>query len=315
METLIKEKEENIHIAFDLATPPIGRVLFKPISIPQNFKAETIPSVNRVRIFIKHHIWKWIISPLFLMFALLVYVCIPIQFFSKGLFSSLFYQLNRYTKRLLDIVGAIIGLALYSIPILIIGVLIKLDSKGPVLYTQLRVGKNRRKVSQRKIAVDIYSERRREDRRKYDLNGKTFIIYKFRTMRENAEKKCGPVWATENDPRITSVGKFLRATHLDELPQLINILKGDMSFVGPRPERPYFVTRLISMIPEYNARLKVKPGLTGLAQINCGYDQSIETVKYKLNYDLLYCQNGNLYSYFKIIFLTFHRMVLNRARA
>jgi lipopolysaccharide/colanic/teichoic acid biosynthesis glycosyltransferase len=133
-------------------------------------------------------------------------------------------------------------------------------------------------------------------------------------MREDAERKCGPVWASDNDPRITSVGRILRYTHLDELPQLYNIIKGDMSFVGPRPERPYFVNQLVEEIPGYAKRLNVKPGLTGLAQIKTGYDYSIESVKTKLHYDLEYCKNGNLVSYFKIMFVTIFKTVIGKAK-
>ena len=222
--------------------------------------------------------------------------------------------LNSYIKRLFDILGAVIGLLFSSVLFIIIPILIKLDSKGPVFYKQLRVGKNRRQKYRRRITADIHLERRNGDRRKCNLKGKAFVIYKFRTMREDAEKKCGPVWASENDPRITTIGKILRYTHIDEIPQLLNIFKGDMSFVGPRPERPHFVVQLSAEIPGYTERLNVKPGLTGLAQINCGYDRSIENVKAKLNYDLLFCQNGNIYSYIKILLLTIRKTVFGKLK-
>ena len=133
-------------------------------------------------------------------------------------------------------------------------------------------------------------------------------------MRDDAEKKCGPVWASQNDPRVTDIGEILRYTHLDELPQLINIIKGEMSFVGPRPERPHFVSQFVSTIPKYEERLDVKPGLTGLAQVKCGYDYSIESVKNKLNYDLHYCKNGSIYSDVKLIFMTVFKTTFEKIK-
>ena len=269
-------------------------------------------SSNKFVNWVKCSSWTYIISPLLLLCSLVVYIITPLKFLKKGSSSILVINIHRYAKRLLDISGAIIGLILCSGFFLIISILIKLDSNGPIFYSQTRVGKNRRKRGRRKIDADIYSERRREDRRKNNINGEGFAIFKFRTMREGAEKKCGPVWASDNDPRITAAGRFLRYTHIDEMPQLINILKGDMSFVGPRPERPFFVLQLKNQIPRYAERLKVKPGLTGLAQVSHGYDDSVESVKTKLNYDLLYCQNGNIYSYFKIIFQTIYKTMLGK---
>jgi len=262
---------------------------------------------NKFIKWLKHHTWKWIISPFFLMGSILIYALVPSKAFSEKFKKKSFKTLSVYTKRLIDITGAIIGLILSSIVFLVIPILIKLDSKGPVFYSQIRVGRNRRGKNRRIIMASISENRRNGDRREMVNYGKPFVIYKFRTMREDAEKKCGPVWASDNDPRITPLGRILRATHLDELPQLINILKGDMSFVGPRPERPHFVNKLAVDIPKYAERLKVKPGLTGLAQVKTGYDYSLESVKKKLSYDLEYCKNGNLVSYFKIMFVTFFK--------
>lgn len=255
----------------------------------------------------KRIVWVSIVSPGLLLLSLIVYTIFPLEFFRNGKISGMMDNLNSYVKRILDIMGAVIALIPFTVVFLIIAILIKLDSSGPVLYTQTRIGRNRRKSNRRAIRIDTRYNRRATDRRYSNLYGTPFTIYKFRTMKHEAENKCGPVWATINDPRITPIGRFLRYTHLDELPQIINILKGEMSFVGPRPERPHFTNELAARIPFYLERLKVKPGLTGLAQVNCGHDYSIESVRTKLNYDLTYCQNGNLVSYFKIIFTTFHK--------
>lgn len=179
-------------------------------------------------------------------------------------------------KRVMDIVLSLVLLVL-ALPVLVItSVLIKLNSKGPVFYRQERSG----------------------------LNGKVFRILKFRTMYIDAEKHTGPIWSTKDDPRITSVGKYIRKFRLDEIPQAYNVLKGDMSFVGPRPERPFFVEKLSHDIPLYKRRLKVRPGITGWAQVKHKYDETIEDVKVKLRYDLFYIENMSLRLDFKIIFKT-----------
>ncbi len=158
------------------------------------------------------------------------------------------------------------------------------------------------------------NERRLGERRKNEGYGMPFTIYKFRTMRDQAEKKCGPVWACDNDPRITPLGKFLRQTNLDELPQLLNVLKGDMSLVGPRPERPFFVNQLEVLMPGYTKRLRVKPGITGLAQIRLIDDNSLQALEQKLDYDLEYCQNGNLKSYVQIMFQTLAKAITGKLK-
>lgn len=165
-------------------------------------------------------------------------------------------------KRTFDTILSAIGITLSLPAVILIAAAIKLDSPGPVLIKQGRVG----------------------------MRGKVFSMLKFRTMRRDAEAQSGPVWATENDPRVTRVGKFLRAAHLDELPQLWNVFMGEMSIVGPRPERPYFVNEFRKVVRHYDRRLCVKPGITGLAQIKRGYDQTLADVKKKLRYDLLYVQ-------------------------
>jgi len=173
-----------------------------------------------------------------------------------------------FTKRSCDIVAAVIGLVLSSPLAAITALLVKLDSPGdPVFYHQERVG----------------------------LNGATFIIHKFRTMRSDAEARTGPVWsAGDSDPRITRVGHFLRKTRLDEVPQLWNVLRGDMSLIGPRPERPQFVEQLTKQIPYYGQRHVVKPGVTGWAQVRYTYGASVEDALEKMQYDLYYVKHLSL---------------------
>lgn len=184
-------------------------------------------------------------------------------------------------KRLMDIFFSAIVLIGFLPIWLLVGIIIKLESKGPALYKQERVG----------------------------LNGKSFMIYKFRSMIQDAESKSGPQWATKKDPRITKLGNLLRKVRIDEIPQFINILAGEMSLIGPRPERPFFVDQFKKEIPFYARRLKVKPGLTGWAQIKGGYDTSIENVKEKLQFDLFYLENMSLRMDMKVIFNTIYIMV------
>lgn len=179
-------------------------------------------------------------------------------------------------KRIMDIVISIIILIITLPIILITSIAIKFESKGPIFYKQDRSG----------------------------LNGKVFKIIKFRSMKSNAEKLSGPVWSTKDDPRITKVGKFIRKVRIDEIPQMVNILKGEMSLVGPRPERPFFVEKLSEEIPFYKRRLKVRPGVTGWAQVKHKYDENVEDVKEKLRYDLFYIENMSLSNDFKILFRT-----------
>ncbi len=163
-------------------------------------------------------------------------------------------------KRIFDVAAASIGVVMIAPLLALIALAVKWTSPGPILYRQERVG----------------------------CFGDIFNIYKFRTMVADAEAS-GPVWASRGeDPRVTPIGNFLRRTHLDELPQLLNILTGDMSLVGPRPERPHFVERLDREIPRYDERLLIKPGITGLAQVHMRADQSIADVKNKLRFDRLY---------------------------
>ena len=217
---------------------------------------------------------------------------------------ALMAMINRTIKRTLDIVGSIVGLILCLPIMLILPILIKLDSRGPVFYTQLRIGVNRRKSDRRYHQKSEIDCSRRRDRRREDLMGKPFNVIKFRTMVDRAEKLSGPVWATKDDPRITRFGRFMRRSRLDEIPQFINVLRGDMSLVGPRPERPSFVKDLSQQVDGYAQRLQVKPGLTGLAQVEQGYDSSIASVAEKVRYDVSYIKDMSLWSDIKILLKT-----------
>jgi exopolysaccharide biosynthesis polyprenyl glycosylphosphotransferase len=191
---------------------------------------------------------------------------------------------EKSAKRLIDIVVSLLLLAL-SLPLwFLIPVLIRLESKGPIFYIQDRVGKD----------------------------GRVFKMLKFRSMYREAEKHSGPVWANRRDPRVTKVGRIIRKAHLDEVPQLINVLQGDMSLVGPRPERPYFVEQLSREIPIYYRRLRVRPGLTGWAQVKYKYDESVDDVRVKLRYDLFYIENMSLRMDMKILLTTIYTVLLGK---
>ena len=170
------------------------------------------------------------------------------------------------TKRALDVLASLVGLAI-GLPLMaLVSIAIKASSPGPVLYRQTRVG----------------------------AGGRHFTLYKFRSMHIDAESHSGPTWAQARDPRVTRVGRVLRHSRLDELPQLFNVLRGDMSLIGPRPERPELEGRLIELIPLYVQRQLVKPGITGWAQVRHGYCTSIADVRVKLQYDLFYIKNMSL---------------------
>lgn len=215
---------------------------------------------------------------------------------------------RRLMKRGADIVIAGGLLILLSPLLLLVAVLVKLTSQGPVIFTQERVGLNLRSRERRRDEPHAASgpsetsseRRRRNDRRRDSRYGRPFTMYKFRSMRTDAERD-GAKFATEGDPRVTSIGRFMRRTRIDELPQLWNILKGDMSFVGPRPERPVFVGNFIDEIPGYQDRLRLKPGLTGLAQVENGYDNSLDDFRRKAAYDRTYLMNLCLRNDLKII--------------
>ncbi len=213
-------------------------------------------------------------------------------------------KLGPAAKRAIDMGGAVVGL-LISFPFwLIIAIAIKIDSKGPILYKQERVGRNRRRQERRAVLLPGQERRSGPERRNQAGHGRKFWILKFRSMYIDAESATGPVWAQKNDPRITRVGRILRMLRLDELPQFWNVLVGDMSIVGPRPERPYFVNEFGTRIENYTSRFIVKPGITGLAQVEHKYDESLEDVSKKVIYDLRYIRNWTIFQDFKIIFKT-----------
>lgn len=187
------------------------------------------------------------------------------------------YAWSERARRFLNILVAAIGIVVAAPIMLLVAILVKLSSPGPVIYKQPRVGIDRR--WNRGPGSENH-------RRKVDHGGRLFTIYKFRTMRSDMAR--GQEWASENDPRVTRVGSFLRATRLDELPQLVNVLKGDMNIVGPRPEQPQIFSELREKVHRYQERQRVLPGITGLAQVNLGYDRCIDDVRKKVDYDLEY---------------------------
>ena len=196
--------------------------------------------------------------------------------------------------RWLNFVLALLALIVLFPLLLVIALLVRLTSPGPALYTQVRVGLDRR------VPVDANQNQRRER----DLGGEPFTIYKFRTMRVDAEHHSGAVWAQQRDPRVTPVGRLLRQYRLDELPQLLNVLRGEMNIVGPRPERPTIFAELREHIAEYPLRQRAKPGITGLAQINHHYDRSLEDVRTKVHYDLEYIRRQSVTEDFRIMLKT-----------
>jgi sugar transferase (PEP-CTERM system associated) len=198
--------------------------------------------------------------------------------FSEGFHRS---RATLVFKRLLDIAFSVIGLVLSAPICLLVAVLIKLDSKGPILYRQERVG----------------------------WKGRTFHVLKFRSMRVDAEAHSGAQWAHKNDSRVTRIGKYLRKFRIDELPQFLNVIRGEMSFVGPRPERPVFVEQLRTEIPYYDERHSVRPGLTGWAQVNYPYGASVADAYRKLEYDLFYLKHMSTLFDCAIVFRTIRTVI------
>jgi exopolysaccharide biosynthesis polyprenyl glycosylphosphotransferase len=187
-----------------------------------------------------------------------------------------FGRIGDHAKRVVDVLVAC-ALIMFTLPLMaIVALAIKCDSRGSVLYRQERVG----------------------------LAGRRFMLLKFRSMVENAEADGKPVWAARQDARVTAVGRVIRLMRIDELPQLVNVLRGDMSMVGPRPERPHFVEQLNEIIPHFAERQRIKPGITGWAQINYPYGASIEDARNKLTYDLDYLKNRSLALDLKILMAT-----------
>ena len=203
-------------------------------------------------------------------------------------------------SRALNLALGTLALVIVSPLLLLIAVVVKMTSRGPILYAQTRVGLDRRWRST--LAL--------RERRLEDLGGQVFTIYKFRTMRVDAERGSGAVWAQENDPRVTKLGKYMRILRLDELPQFWNVVLGDMNIVGPRPERPSIVSRLREDIPEYQYRHRVKPGITGLAQINQNYDASLDDVRSKVRWDLRYITEQGFWVDLKIMLKTVPSVLL-----
>lgn len=242
---------------------------------------------------------EYITGILFISALLLYTLLTPIK--ASSPIKYVMAMFDKGLKKMLDIGGAALGLLL-ALPIfIVIPILIKLTSRGPVFYTQERIGINRRRRIRRIYKTDINGESRIRERRRIDNYGRPFKVIKFRTMMQDAEKKSGAVWATQNDPRVTTLGRFLRKTRIDEIPQLINVIKGDMSMVGPRPERPIFVRDLKDRVPNYEVRLRVKPGITGLAQVSQGYDSSIESVADKVSHDVKYIRSWSIFTDLKIL--------------
>lgn len=217
----------------------------------------------------------------------------------------------RISKRIFDVASALLILILMSPVMLMAAILVKVTSPGPIIYSQTRVGLNLRTKKKTDRRADSHAlpddqrDRRQpgRDRRELSQYGRPFTIYKFRTMRNDAERN-GAQFAQHGDARITPIGRLLRRTRVDELPQLWNILKGDMSMIGPRPERPEFMIKLQGQIPNFMQRLGLKPGLTGIAQVVNGYDNELEGFRRKVSYDLLYLQNCCLWNDIKIMFRT-----------
>ncbi len=189
---------------------------------------------------------------------------------------------NIMVKRVMDIVGSLIGILVTSPVMLAVAALVKLTSPGPVIFKQERVG----------------------------LHNKSFYMYKFRSMEQQPPGEEKKAWTVKNDPRVTGVGKFLRKTSLDELPQLFNILKGDMSLVGPRPERPLFVEKFREEIPRYMVKHQVRPGLTGWAQVNGLRGNT--SIRKRIEYDIYYIENWSLGLDIKIILMTFFTGFINK---
>ena len=205
-------------------------------------------------------------------------------------------------NRAINIVLASAALIVASPVMILFAILVRITSPGPIFYTQTRVGIDRR-LSRRRYPYD---------RRMRDLGGLPFIIYKFRSMYLDAEARSGAVWATKQDPRVTPVGKIMRKCRIDELPQLINVIRGDMNIVGPRPERPVIFSRLRTDIEEYPLRQRAKPGITGWAQINRAYDVTLDDVRAKVQYDLEYLERQGVREDLRIMARTLPVMILGR---
>jgi lipopolysaccharide/colanic/teichoic acid biosynthesis glycosyltransferase len=205
--------------------------------------------------------------------------------------------------RLANVSVALVGLIVLLPLMALVALAIWLNRDGPILYSQVRVGEDRRNGP---VSPEI------ERRRHYDHGGRLFRMYKFRTMRVDAEANGRAVWAQRGDSRVTSIGRILRVTRLDELPQLYNVLRGDMNVVGPRPERPSIFAELRETIPGYAARQQVKPGITGWAQINQSYDSCMDDVRRKVQFDLEYVGRRSVAHDLRIMSMTVPVMLLRK---
>lgn len=208
---------------------------------------------------------------------------------------------SEIASRLVNVIVASISLVLLFPVILLVALAVRLTSRGPILYSQIRVGLDRR-----------FNEKNSYDRRGYDCGGKPFKMYKFRTMCVDAEQDGKAVWAQKADPRVTPIGRLLRASRLDELPQLVNVLRGEMNIVGPRPERPTIFAELRESIPDYHMRQRVKPGITGRAQISQCYDACMDDVRNKVQHDLAYIRRQGVLEDLRIMSMTLPVMMFRR---
>lgn len=214
---------------------------------------------------------------------------------------------SEVANRVINIIVAILALIALAPIMLVIAIAVKLTSVGPVFYVQDRVGFDRRRQSRR-----TGPRPGSVDRRKSNVGGRPFRMIKFRSMRKDAELTTGAVWAVTDDPRVTPVGQFLRRTRMDELPQLFNVIRGEMNIVGPRPERPSIFAQLREDIDSYPLRQRARPGITGWAQINQAYDSSIEDVRSKVLLDLEYIARQSLAEDLKIMARTLPVMIFKR---
>lgn len=205
--------------------------------------------------------------------------------------------------RIMNVVIASISLVVLSPIILVFAALVKLTSRGPIFYSQARVGLDRRRTGDDHGVFD---------RRTRDIGGRAFTIYKFRSMYTGAEQPTGAVWATKGDPRVTPIGRIMRKCRVDELPQLLNVIRGDMNIVGPRPERPSIFSKLCEDIADYPQRQRAKPGITGWAQINQAYDTSLDDVRSKVRYDLEYLERQGVAEDLRIMARTLPVMIFRK---
>jgi len=205
--------------------------------------------------------------------------------------------LNRVLNCVIAIVGVVLLLPIFAL----VALAVRLTSRGPILYSQVRVGVDRR-----------FRSKTTYNRRGYDHGGRLFRMYKFRSMHANAEADGKAVWAQKCDPRTTAIGRVLRKTRLDELPQLYNVIRGDMNIVGPRPERPTIFAQLRKDIPLYQQRQRVKPGITGWAQINQAYDSCLDDVRSKVRLDLEYVQRQSITHDLRIMSMTLPVMLFRK---